>query len=194
MLDLAVNSLRMRPDRIVLGEVRRQSEAEVLFEAMHTGHSVYSTVHADDASQMKARLISPPINLPEQFLSAMHLAVVQYRQRRTGIRRTTEIAEIIPGERGVSFNVIFQWNAQDDTLEKVDEHIRVDNEIKARTGMKQKEITIDLEQKRTILLAMSEAGINKVDDVGTIFAKYYKSPKLVAESAQKGAREIRKLL
>ncbi|MFA6329350.1 MAG: type II/IV secretion system ATPase subunit [Candidatus Micrarchaeia archaeon] len=194
MLDLAVNSLRMRPDRIVLGEVRRQNEAEVLFEAMHTGHSVYSTVHADDASQMKARLISPPINLPEQFLSAMHLAVVQYRQRRTGIRRTTEIAEIIPGERGVSFNVVYQWNAQDDTLEKVDEHMRVDNEIKARTGMKQKEITADLEQKKAILLAMSDAGISKVDDVGMIFAKYYKSPKLVAESAQKGAREMRKLL
>ncbi|MFH1470377.1 MAG: ATPase, T2SS/T4P/T4SS family, partial [Candidatus Micrarchaeota archaeon] len=46
MLDLMVNSLRMRPDRIVVGEIRRQREAEVLFEAMHTGHSVYATIHA----------------------------------------------------------------------------------------------------------------------------------------------------
>ncbi|MCG8689113.1 MAG: Flp pilus assembly complex ATPase component TadA, partial [Desulfobacterales bacterium] len=38
MLDLLVNSLRMRPDRIVLGEMRRKEEAMVMFEAMHTGH------------------------------------------------------------------------------------------------------------------------------------------------------------
>ncbi|MFA5247063.1 MAG: type II/IV secretion system ATPase subunit [Candidatus Micrarchaeia archaeon] len=194
MLDLAVNSLRMRPDRIVLGEVRRKAEAEVLFEAMHTGHSVYSTLHADDSAQMKSRLISPPIDLPEQFLSALHIVVVQYRQRRTGIRRTTEIAEIIPGERTTSFNVIYQWDAQQDKLEKVDEHMRIDNEIKARTGMKPKEITADLEEKKTILLAMSDAKINKVDDVGKIFAKYYKAPKLVVESAQKDAKELRKFL
>src|SRR3989344_2213343 len=38
MLDLLVNSFRMRPDRIILGEIRKQEEATVLFEAMHTGH------------------------------------------------------------------------------------------------------------------------------------------------------------
>src|SRR3990167_4137019 len=51
MLDLLVNSLRMRPDRIILGEIRRQREAEVLFEAMHTGHSVYATLHADSTAE-----------------------------------------------------------------------------------------------------------------------------------------------
>jgi len=50
MLDLLINSLRMRPDRIILGEMRKQQEAMVLFEAMHTGHSVYATVHADTAA------------------------------------------------------------------------------------------------------------------------------------------------
>src|SRR3989344_8658906 len=63
ILDLMVNSLRMRPDRIVVGEIRRQREAEVLFEAMHTGHSVYATLHADNASQTKHRLTNPPISI-----------------------------------------------------------------------------------------------------------------------------------
>ena len=51
MLDLIVNSLRMRPDRIIVGEIRRKREAEVLFEAMRTGHSVYGTLHANNAGR-----------------------------------------------------------------------------------------------------------------------------------------------
>ncbi|PIN85570.1 MAG: hypothetical protein COV47_01365, partial [Candidatus Diapherotrites archaeon CG11_big_fil_rev_8_21_14_0_20_37_9] len=49
MLDLLVNSLRQRPDRIIVGETRSQKDAEVMFEAMHTGHSVYTTFHANTA-------------------------------------------------------------------------------------------------------------------------------------------------
>ncbi|MBM3200769.1 CpaF family protein, partial [Candidatus Woesearchaeota archaeon] len=57
MLDLLVNSLRMRPDRIILGEMRKKDQAQVLFEAMHTGHSVYATVHADTIGETIKRLI-----------------------------------------------------------------------------------------------------------------------------------------
>ncbi len=194
MLDLTVNSLRMRPDRIVLGEVRRQHEAEVLFEAMHTGHSVYATVHADDSAQVKNRLINPPISLPEQLLSALHLIVVQYRQRRTGIRRTIEIAEVIPEERGISLNMIYRWDPRSDVLEKVGEHIRLDNELTMHTGMRAKEINKDLAGKQLVLSAMLEAGITRVNEAGRIFARYYKDPALVLESAAKGSGDIRKLL
>jgi flagellar protein FlaI len=45
MLELMVSSLRMRPDRIIVGEIRRKKEAEVLMEAIETGHSIYSTIH-----------------------------------------------------------------------------------------------------------------------------------------------------
>ena len=194
MLDLAVNSLRMRPDRIVLGEVRRQREAEVLFEAMHTGHSVYATLHADDAQQVKNRLINPPIALPEQLLSALHLIVVQYRQRRSGIRRTIEMAEVIPEDNGVSLNMVFRWDPRADALERVGEHIRLDNEITNRTGLRGKEIAKDLGEKQLILTAMLEADIRKVDAVGRVFARYYKDPASVVEAAAKGPAGMKSLL
>ncbi|MEM2174828.1 MAG: type II/IV secretion system ATPase subunit, partial [Candidatus Micrarchaeia archaeon] len=94
MIDLLVNSLRMRPDRIVVGEVRRQREAEVLFEAMHTGHSVYATIHADNSEECITRLTTPPINLPKSVLPSLGGIIIQYRNRRTGIRRTIEFSEI----------------------------------------------------------------------------------------------------
>ena len=96
MLDLVVNSLRMRPDRIVVGEIRRKAEAEVLFEAMHTGHSVYGTLHANNVRETINRLTTPPINLPKQVLSALSLVVVQHINRKNGKRRTLQIGEILP--------------------------------------------------------------------------------------------------
>ncbi|MCX6804298.1 MAG: CpaF/VirB11 family protein, partial [Candidatus Diapherotrites archaeon] len=82
MLDLLVNSLRMRPDRIIVGEIRRRKEAEVMFEAMHTGHSVYSTLHANTSDETIRRLTNPPINIPQSMLDAVHLNVVMFRNRK----------------------------------------------------------------------------------------------------------------
>src|SRR3989344_3920663 len=87
MLDLLVNSLRMRPDRIILGEMRKKDQAEVLFEAMHTGHSVYATVHADSIADTIQRLVNPPIEVPKNLLGGVNLNIVMFRDRRKGIRR-----------------------------------------------------------------------------------------------------------
>ncbi len=176
MLDLIVNSLRMRPDRIVLGEVRRQREAEVLFEAMHTGHAVYATLHADEARQVRSRLISPPIELPETMLSALHLIIVQYRQRRTGIRRSFEIAEVVPEEKGVSLNVIYKWDPRDDSLRRITESVRIVNELTMHTGLSAKEIQSDLNDKKKILEYMVNKKVLQVNDVGRIVGGYYRDP------------------
>ena len=175
MLDLVVNSLRMRPDRIVLGEVRRKEEAEVLFEAMHTGHSVYSTVHADEVLQVKNRLTNPPISLPEEVLGALQLIIVQYRQRRTGIRRTYEVAEITPEENKMNLNVIYKWNARDDKLERVGNFIRLVDELTMHTGMTINEIETDISEKKQILDFALEHKIDKVNSIGSLIAEYYKN-------------------
>ncbi|MBI5159417.1 type II/IV secretion system ATPase subunit [Candidatus Micrarchaeota archaeon] len=190
MLDLMVNSLRMRPDRIVVGEIRRQREAEVLFEAMHTGHSVYSTIHADNAEQVKNRMITPPISLPETQLSAVHLVLVQYRQRRTGLRRVLEVAEFVPQGAGVSLNRLYQWNARKDALEKVGEFKRIIDELALYSGMSPKEIAHDLEEKEAVLEWVAENKISGVNGVGTVIASYYREKeKLMNVVKNKGKPE-----
>lgn len=64
---------------------------------MHTGHSVYATVHADNAGDTITRLINPPINIPKSMLDALSGVIVQFRHRRLGIRRMLEFAEILRG-------------------------------------------------------------------------------------------------
>src|SRR3989344_3482552 len=131
MLDLIVNSLRMRPDRILVGEIRRKKEAEVLFEAMHTGHSVYGTLHANNARETINRLTSPPIDLPKQILSGLSMIVVQHINRRTGKRRTLQIAEILPN--GDS-RTLMQLNPIKDVLEFVNEPAAIIETLNLYTG------------------------------------------------------------
>ena len=87
MLDLVQNALRMRPDRVIVGEVRKKRETEVMFEAMHTGHSVYGTFHANQAHELIERITTPPMSIPGSVMGSLHLVITQYRNRRTGARR-----------------------------------------------------------------------------------------------------------
>lgn len=170
MLDLLVNSLRMRPDRIVVGEIRRKEEAEVLFEAIHTGHSVYATVHANSAHETITRLTNSPISIPLSMLPAISMIIVQYRNRRTGIRRTFQIAEILPSSE---LNILMQLDFQKDKLLKLNNSKSLTDTLQLYTGMTKNEMLRDLNQKEKILQWLIKQKINTVETVGRVMAEYY---------------------
>ncbi|MFW5746190.1 MAG: type II/IV secretion system ATPase subunit [Nanoarchaeota archaeon] len=184
MLDLMVASLRMRPDRIIVGEIRRKAQAESLFEAMHTGHSVAATMHADTAEQVKRRLTQPPIDIPENELQALQLVTVQYRDRRRGIRRTLEVAELLPGaaDEKINLNYLFRWRPRRDKFVQDEPSVRVIEDMNLHTGMTQREVEEDLQQKSDILNWMVNNKITDVDKVGQIMRIYYKYPKLLLDT------------
>src|SRR3989344_3882434 len=128
MLDLLVNSLRQRPDRIIVGETRRQKEAEAMFEAMHTGHSVYTTFHANTAEETVRRFTNPPISIPPTVFDSVHLNVVLFRNRRLGVRKVLQLAEYIPERKGSAegliANTLYRWKPAVDNMEKASEPIR----------------------------------------------------------------------
>ena len=170
MLDLLVNSLRMRPDRIIVGEIRRKKEAEVLFEAIHTGHSVYATVHANDTDETVTRLTNPPIDIPKSMLPAISMILVQYRNRRTGTRKTFQISEILPDS---STNVLIQLNIKKDKLEKAHDPVSIMKTLQMFTGMTRKEMNKDTREKELVLNWLVRHNINTVNEVGRVMAEYY---------------------
>ena len=180
MLDLMVNALRQRPDRIIVGEVRRQREAEVLFEAMHTGHSVYATFHADNAEECVNRLTNPPVNIPETSLPALGGVVVQYRNRKSGIRRTFEFAEIT--HEGKS-NVVYRWDPRADAIKEAGTITRLGETLALYTGMNVKEMKTDLLDKTKILKWMVSKKYFDINAVGRITAEYYRAPEDVVKFA-----------
>lgn len=185
MLDLLVNSLRMRPDRIVLGEMRRQKEAEVLFEAMHTGHSVYATVHADSANETIRRLTNPPINIPTNMLANVNLNVVMFRDRRRGLRRVLQLAEFIPGKDSINANILYRWVVDTDEIIPHNESLTFIDELSRNTGMSENEINQNLEKKKSILTWLLKNNIRDLDSIGKVMNLYYTHQDALKEIIEK---------
>ena len=185
MLHLLVNALRQRPDRILVGEVRRAAEAEVLFEAIHTGHSVYATIHANSAKETITRLTNPPIEVPKTMLPALSLVIVQYRNRRTGKRRTFQVAEI--AEDG-SENVLMQYSTTKDKLESVNKSKVLFKTIELYTGLSHKDIEKDLKEKEQVLDYLVKNKISTVETVGRVMAEYYTNPERLRKAMRAGKR------
>ncbi|MCK4521823.1 MAG: CpaF family protein [Nanoarchaeota archaeon] len=189
MLDLLVNSLRMRPDRIILGEMRKKDQAEVLFEAMHTGHSVYATVHADSMSATIQRLINPPIEVPSGLLGAVNLNVVMFRERRRGIRRVYQIGEFISGREEnnivVKPNVLYRWKPDSDKIVQHAKSLKLFDDLSRHTGMTLNEMNKDLLDKQKILGWMIKRKIRDMHSVGKVIREYYINPENVIRIAAK---------
>lgn len=176
MLDLVVNSLRMRPDRIIVGEIRRKREAEVLFEAMHTGHSVYSTLHANSVQEAIIRLTNPPIELPKTLLNSISLMIVQNRNRRTGIRRTLQVAEIL--EDGDA-NVLFEFDFVKDQMKPMNKPKRIYKTLKLFSGLTENQIRDDMKEKIRLLKYFVKENIDDVHEIGSIVSDYYSNKEFV---------------
>jgi pilus assembly protein CpaF len=132
MRDLLRNALRMRPDRIILGEIRGAEALDVL-QAMNTGHDgSMSTIHANAPREALMRLENmvgmTGINLPSravrtQIAAAVHL-IAQVNRMRDGIRRITHIIEVVGMEGDIIttqelFNFQFQGETGDGRLRGV---------------------------------------------------------------------------
>jgi pilus assembly protein CpaF len=100
--DLVRNALRMRPDRIIIGEVRG-AEAFDMLQAMNTGHDgSMSTVHANNSRDALARVENmvligavglPSAAIRQQIVSALDV-IVQVQRMRDGARRVTQVTEV----------------------------------------------------------------------------------------------------
>jgi flagellar protein FlaI len=178
MLDLLINSLRMRPDRLVVGEIRKKEDAQTLFEALMTGHSVYATLHAETAQQVVKRLISEPIDLPDIEVSTMDLIVTAFRNRRTGARRVLELAELtehyVAGKMELKTNNLFEWRPRTDEIERtINVSQKIENKLQLYSGLTHDEIRADLAEKEKVLSWLLAHNVNTVNKIGLVASTYY---------------------
>ncbi len=190
LYDLMINALRQRPDIMLVGEVRTKKDAETLFEAIHTGHSVYGTVHADNAQDTIVRMTNPPIDVPKITMNAIGAVVVLFRHRSKGMRRMLEFGEIL--ETG-DINVLHRWNILNDTFVQTSELTRLLETLQLYGGYTKKDMIEELEEKKLVLEWLVKNGITTIDDAGYAVSNYYRDKAKVVGLARddvKFSREI----
>ncbi|MBE6509338.1 MAG: CpaF family protein [Methanobrevibacter sp.] len=182
MNDLVKNSLRQRPDRIIVGEVRAE-EAITLFTALNTGHSGFGTLHSNDARETITRLTNEPMSVPQIMIQAIDFIIMQnriYTPSGDSYRRISEVAEVVGIEEGVvQLNKLFQWNPEKDMIENISISSKTLNQIANLSGVSLNEIYREIENREMILKHMTTQGIRSVKDVNEVIELYYKNPQYV---------------
>ncbi|MHA1874695.1 MAG: type II/IV secretion system ATPase subunit [Candidatus Heimdallarchaeaceae archaeon] len=179
LFDLLKESLRQRPDYLIVGEVRGK-EAYVLFQQIATGHSSLSTIHADTFERLVDRLTTPPISLPATLIEALDLIifVVRIKYGQVYVRRVNKIYEIIGYDRKNNrpiVNEIFRWNPANDTFEEVNPP-SVLKKISEQYGIPLEELKIEMEKRIKVLNWMVERNIEDYVDVARVVKLYYSNP------------------
>jgi flagellar protein FlaI len=176
---LVKNSLRQRPDRVIVGEVRG-AEAITLFTALNTGHSGMGTLHSNTARETITRLINQPMNVPNIMIPALDFIIMQqrmYRPEGGSIRRITEVAEVVGMEEGnVQLNRVFEWDNVNDKVEYVGIASQTLRDISELRGIGISEIEEEIEKRRLVLEYLADNNIRSIDEVGQYVNQYYRDP------------------
>lgn len=182
MNDLVKNSLRQRPDRIIVGEVRAD-EAITLFTALNTGHSGFGTLHSNDARETITRLTNPPMSVPKIMIQAIDFIIMQnriYTPSGISYRRISEVAEVVGIEEGtVQLNKIFQWNPERDMIENVSVASNTLQQLSELSGKSINNLYKEIENRKLVLNHMVKQNIRSIHDVSKVLELYYKDPQKV---------------
>ena len=176
MDDCLKSSLRMRPDRIIVGEVRGP-EASTLLTAMNTGHDgSCGSLHSNTAAETVTRLTSSPMNVPPIMLSGLDLIIMQSRVHRGGksVRRITEVAEIagMEGDKP-RLNPIWKYDPTKDNVEETGVPSKFRETLCASAGIRPADYEAAVQMREQILIDLMNQGVRGIEQVTKVFQSYY---------------------
>ncbi|MFH1521128.1 MAG: ATPase, T2SS/T4P/T4SS family [Candidatus Micrarchaeota archaeon] len=168
--DLVYDSLRMRPDRMIVGEVRNKEESEALFDVLLAGQArgSYATFHAQSANEALSRLCG--FGIRNDDLGSIDCIIVQRRMMEYNskkreckeVRKITEIAEFVGGEKQAN---VFYANGKFEI-----EKCGLMDKIAENFGLKRDQILDEIKKRKTMI---SDASVDHLDFFNEIQTKLY---------------------
>lgn len=172
-------ALRYRPDVLIVGEVRG-GEAYVLFQAIATGHSGITTLHAENVDAAVKRLTSPPMNIPQSYISLINSVLVIKRVTRFDdygrprpTRRITNVWEV---ENHEKYLEVCRWDQVKDRFEVNLNDSLVLKRISETSNKSIKELIEELDNRKLILKWLAINKIRSYSEIAKYVYKYYINP------------------
>ncbi|EMA69003.1 type II secretion system protein E [Halorubrum aidingense JCM 13560] len=183
MYDLLRSALRHRPEYIIVGEVRGD-EAITLFQAMNTGHTTFSTMHADSIETVINRLENEPINVPRAMVQSLDMLSIQTLTRSGDqrVRRAKTIGEIggIDQRTGeLDYSSAFEWRPEADEFRRNDSSLL--EEIADERGWSRSELLSEFRRRERFLDRLAALDITDYRTFTALVNEYYADPARVMD-------------
>lgn len=193
MYELLRSALRQRPEFILVGEIRGK-EAYTLFQAMSTGHTTFSTMHAGSIQTAVNRLLSEPINVPLMMLSSLDIMIIEVLRHvgRKRVRRTEVVSEFVginAASGDISTREVYKWNPAHDSIDKTGTSNVLDGIMNGR-GWDREKLNRELEDRKAVLQYMLDRDINDYRDVTSIICRYADEREETMDIIKKGKNPL----
>ena len=190
--DLLEAALRQRPDYIVMGEIRGE-EGRTLFQVMSTGHTTYTTFHADSVGEVLKRFTTEPINVSKTMFTALDLVSIQTQTRVHGhkVRRNktlTEVNHYDAENDEINVQDVYQWQAETDEFLKLGDSNTLE-EIKFDRGWNDQRLQEELFKREIILAYLIKNGLNEYREVAATIQAFINDPDTILTLIANGQLE-----
>ncbi|RQG92502.1 type II/IV secretion system ATPase subunit [Natrarchaeobius chitinivorans] len=190
--DLLEAALRQRPDYIVMGEIRGE-EGRTLFQVMSTGHTTYTTFHADSVDEVLKRFTTDPINVSKTMFTALDLVSIQTQTRVQGtkVRRNKSLTEINHYEAEhdeINVQDVYQWQAETDEFLKMGDSNTLE-EIQFDRGWSKEKLEEELFKREIILAYLIKNELNTYAEVAATVQAFINDPDTILTLIANGQLE-----
>ena len=199
--ELLEAALRQRPDYIVMGEVRGE-EGRTLFQVMSTGHTTYTTFHADNVGEVLKRFTTDPINVSKTMFTALDLVSVQTATRVQGrkVRRNkslTEINHYNAEDDEINVQDVFQWQAETDEFLKMGDSNTLE-QVKFDRGWDEQRLDDELFERQVVLAYLIRNGLNTYTQVAATLQAFINDPESIVslmanEELERSLEDLREM-
>lgn len=191
MFDLLQAALRQRPEYLVVGEIRTESDvALTFFQSIATGHTAYTTFHADSVRGLLSRLRNEPLNVPTQMIGNLDIVAIQQQTTHEGkrVRRNKRLVEFAPDESDVDEiepHELFRYDPKSDGFEQVAGSPVLET-IADERGWTTGRIERELNRRESVLEYLLESEITDYESVARVIQGFIRDPEYILEEVRAG--------